>query len=61
LRRSHSDLLGSPQEPGWGASGNNGGQLNPGLKLDPDTIEAAFDRRGRATAVDQELDLLVDD
>jgi glycine/D-amino acid oxidase-like deaminating enzyme len=29
-------------EPGWGASGNNGGQLNPGLKLDPDTIEAAF-------------------
>jgi glycine/D-amino acid oxidase-like deaminating enzyme len=30
------------QEPGWGASGNNGGQLNPGLKLDPDTIEAAF-------------------
>ena len=31
------------REPGWGASGNNGGQLNPGLKLDPDTIEAAFD------------------
>jgi glycine/D-amino acid oxidase-like deaminating enzyme len=30
------------QEPGWGASGNNGGQLNPGLKLDPGTIEAAF-------------------
>jgi glycine/D-amino acid oxidase-like deaminating enzyme len=30
------------KEPGWGASGNNGGQLNPGLKLDPDTIEAAF-------------------
>jgi glycine/D-amino acid oxidase-like deaminating enzyme len=30
------------QEPGWGASGNNGGQLNPGLKLDPDTIEARF-------------------
>ena len=29
-------------EPGWGASGNNGGQLNPGLKLDPDTVEAAF-------------------
>src|SRR5258705_7001706 len=29
------------QEPGWGASGNNGGQLNPGLKLDPDTIQAA--------------------
>lgn len=30
------------QEPGWGASGNNGGQLNPGLKLDPDTVEATF-------------------
>jgi glycine/D-amino acid oxidase-like deaminating enzyme len=30
------------REPGWGASGNNGGQLNPGLKLDPDTIEAKF-------------------
>jgi glycine/D-amino acid oxidase-like deaminating enzyme len=30
------------REPGWGASGNNGGQLNPGLKLDPDTIEADF-------------------
>jgi glycine/D-amino acid oxidase-like deaminating enzyme len=29
-------------QPGWGASGNNGGQLNPGLKLDPDTIEATF-------------------
>jgi glycine/D-amino acid oxidase-like deaminating enzyme len=29
-------------EPGWGASGNNGGQLNPGLKLDPDTVEATF-------------------
>ncbi|HET7889188.1 MAG TPA: FAD-binding oxidoreductase [Bradyrhizobium sp.] len=29
-------------EPGWGASGNNGGQLNPGLKLDPDKIEATF-------------------
>jgi glycine/D-amino acid oxidase-like deaminating enzyme len=29
-------------EPGWGASGNNGGQLNPGLKLDPDSIEATF-------------------
>lgn len=26
-------------EPGWGASGNNGGQLNPGLKFDPDEIE----------------------
>ncbi|WP_369810029.1 NAD(P)/FAD-dependent oxidoreductase [Bradyrhizobium sediminis] len=30
------------QQPGWGASGNNGGQLNPGLKFDPDSIEATF-------------------
>jgi glycine/D-amino acid oxidase-like deaminating enzyme len=30
------------QEPGWGASGNNGGQINPGLKHDPGQIEADF-------------------
>ena len=30
------------REPGWGASGNNGGQVNPGLKLTPDEIEEAF-------------------
>ncbi|RNJ45002.1 oxidoreductase [Mesorhizobium erdmanii] len=30
------------QQPGWGASGRNGGQVNPGLKYDPDTIEAMF-------------------
>ena len=29
-------------EPGWGASGRNGGQVNPGLKDDPDTVEARF-------------------
>jgi glycine/D-amino acid oxidase-like deaminating enzyme len=29
-------------EPGWGASGRNGGQVNPGLKHDPDRIEADF-------------------
>jgi hypothetical protein len=29
-------------EPGWGASGNNGGQLNPGLKFDPDVIESTY-------------------
>ena len=27
-------------EPGYGASGRNGGQVIPGLKLDPDAIEA---------------------
>jgi glycine/D-amino acid oxidase-like deaminating enzyme len=30
------------REPGWGASGNNGGQLNPGLKYDPAAIEATY-------------------
>ncbi len=29
-------------EPGWGASGRNGGQVNPGLKHDPDTVEQDF-------------------
>ncbi len=29
-------------EPGWGASGRNGGQVNPGLKADPDVVERDF-------------------
>jgi glycine/D-amino acid oxidase-like deaminating enzyme len=29
-------------EPGWGASGRNGGQVNPGLKHDPDVVERDF-------------------
>ncbi len=29
-------------EPGWGASGRNGGQINPGLKHDPDVVEKDF-------------------
>jgi glycine/D-amino acid oxidase-like deaminating enzyme len=29
-------------EPGWGASGRNGGQVNPGLKFDPDVVERDF-------------------
>ncbi|HEY8289000.1 MAG TPA: FAD-binding oxidoreductase [Acetobacteraceae bacterium] len=29
-------------EPGWGASGRNGGQVNPGLKHDPDTVVKDF-------------------
>jgi glycine/D-amino acid oxidase-like deaminating enzyme len=32
-------ILLEAQEPGWGASGRNGGQVNPGLKLDPDAVE----------------------
>jgi glycine/D-amino acid oxidase-like deaminating enzyme len=30
------------REPGWGASGRNGGQVNPGLKHDPDQVEKDF-------------------
>ncbi len=30
------------REPGWGASGRNGGQVNPGLKPDPDTVERSY-------------------
>ncbi len=29
-------------EPGWGASGRNGGQVNPGLKYQPDQIDRDF-------------------
>ncbi len=29
-------------EPGWGASGRNGGQVNPGLKHDPDDVQRQF-------------------
>ena len=40
-------------EPGWGASGRNGGQVNPGLKHDPDQVEADFgaDLGGRMLAL----------
>ena len=35
-------------EPGWGAAGRNGGQVIPGLKLDPDDLERRFGaERGR--------------
>jgi len=30
------------REPGWGASGRNGGQVNPGLKHDPDVVTRDF-------------------
>lgn len=29
-------------EPGWGASGRNGGQVNPGLKFNPDELLVRF-------------------
>jgi glycine/D-amino acid oxidase-like deaminating enzyme len=36
-------------EPGWGAAGRNGGQVIPGLKLDPNDLERRFgaERGGR--------------
>jgi glycine/D-amino acid oxidase-like deaminating enzyme len=41
------------EEPGWGASGRNGGQVNPGLKPDPDVVEGDFgaDLGGRMNAL----------
>jgi glycine/D-amino acid oxidase-like deaminating enzyme len=41
------------EEPGWGASGRNGGQVNPGLKHDPDEVERSFgkDLGGRMNAL----------
>ena len=40
------------ETPGWGASGRNGGQVNPGLKADPYETEAAYghDMGGRMVA-----------
>ncbi|MEL7466684.1 MAG: FAD-binding oxidoreductase [Pseudomonadota bacterium] len=36
------------ETPGWGASGRNGGQVNPGLIEDPDVVTKTFgDARGR--------------
>lgn len=36
-------------QPGWGASGRNGGQVIPGLKIQPDEIETRYGKeRGRA-------------
>ncbi len=40
------------RQPGWGASGRNGGQLNPGLKYDPDVILQKFGHARGARLVD---------
>ena len=37
-RGRHVALL-EAREPGWGAAGRNGGQVNAGLKHEPDTVE----------------------
>jgi glycine/D-amino acid oxidase-like deaminating enzyme len=41
------------EQPGWGASGRNGGQVNPGLKHDPDAVERTYgaDLGGRMNAL----------
>jgi len=40
-------------EPGWGASGRNGGQVIPGLKWDPDELVSMFGLAGSAPNFEQ--------
>ncbi len=49
-------------EPGWGASGRNGGQVIAGLKYDPDRLEKQFGKSGAALvqAVGAAPDLVFD-
>lgn len=54
LARRHADVtVLEAAEPGWGASGRNGGQVNPGLKHEPEEIERRFgkDLGGRMIAL----------
>jgi glycine/D-amino acid oxidase-like deaminating enzyme len=44
VERGHLVTLLEAQAPGWGASGRNGGQVIPGLKLDPAAIEKRYGR-----------------
>ncbi len=37
--RGHRTVVLEAHEPGWGAAGRNGGQVNAGLKHEPDTVE----------------------
>ena len=47
----HSVALLESHEPGWGASGRNGGQVIPGLKMDPDELNKRYGSdRGEALA-----------
>ena len=39
-------------EPGWGASGRNGGQVIPGLKDDPDALEQRLGKKAGARLVE---------
>ena len=49
------------ETPGWGASGRNGGQVNPGLIEDPDAVIRAFGESmgGRMVALSGEAGQLV--
>ena len=42
IERGIDTVVLEAETPGWGASGRNGGQVNPGLIDDPDQIEAKF-------------------
>src|SRR5215207_5812083 len=44
--RGTNVLVLEAREPGWGASGRNGGQVIPGLKYDPDELVEKFPERG---------------
>lgn len=52
------------EQPGWGASGRNGGQVIPGLKYDPDELESRFGDHAQpvldmaASAADVVFDLI---
>ena len=59
----HSVAVLEAVQPGWGASGRNGGQVNPGLKLLPEEVETLYGgeqgRRINAMA-DRACDLVFD-
>src|SRR5215510_12219129 len=61
--RGIDTVLVEANEPGWGASGRNGGQVIPGLKLDPSELRAKYgEERGRrlTATVGATADLLFD-
>jgi glycine/D-amino acid oxidase-like deaminating enzyme len=49
--RGISVALLEAESPGWGASGRNGGQVIPGLKHDPDELEALFGKERGARLI----------
>ena len=48
----HSAIVLESHEPGWGASGRNGGQVNPAWKILPDEIIARFGKARGERIVD---------